>query len=179
MVYGLNLDSSFAWCYKFSFFGASLTSLGLLFSCHMFSFSVLYRVVMHNCCWDQPKPIHMHWKIHGRLIPSSRPHEDGSCVDLGVPFLWERGTQFPCRPWHASGRDRHDLVWECIVETWRQRAPGLQHTEWENSEAWGTVIAIRARSEGLKWDTQRHPVLVEHWSTWFYFLILFSREMFL
>jgi hypothetical protein len=120
----------------------------------MFSFSVLYRVVVHNCRWDESKPIHMHRKIHSRLVPSPRPHEDSSGVDLGVPFLWERGAQLPCRPWHASGCDRHDLVRERVVEIWRQRAAGLPHTEREESEAWGAVIAVRARSKGLN-DTHK------------------------
>ena len=147
----------FLWCC------VGLTNLGktFWFPCHMFDFSVLHCVVMHNCCWHQPKPIHMHWKIHSRLIPSSRPHEDDSRVDLGVPFLWQRGPQFPCRPWHASGCHRHDLVWERVVETWRERAPGLLNTKWENSEARDTVLAVWAWSESLKWEQQSHPVLLD------------------
>lgn len=154
VVYDLNHNSLCCWLDQHG------QDILIFLSC--LNFLVLHRVVMHNCCWDQPKSIHMHRKIHSCLIPSSRPHEDDSRVDLGLPFLWERGSQFPCRPWHASGCDRHDLVWERIVETWRERAPGLLNTKRENSEARDTVRTVRAWSEGLKWEQRSHRAHLEH-----------------
>ena len=87
---------------------------------------VLHSTVVRDCNWNQPEPVHMHWKVHSRLISSSGPHEDDPCAHPGVHPLRKRRPERSCRIWYDPGHCGYDLVQSCVLEAWRQRMPRLQ-----------------------------------------------------
>lgn len=51
-------------------------------------FAAVYNPVMHNSDWNQPKPVHLHWEIHGGIISSPGTHENDLGTDNGLLLLW-------------------------------------------------------------------------------------------
>lgn len=78
--------------------------------------------VMHYSSWDQPQPIYLYWQIHCCLFPSTRPHEDNTCSNNGILFLWEGRSQ--CSRGSRDGYSCvwNDMVWECLIKAWWKRA---------------------------------------------------------
>jgi hypothetical protein len=50
--------------------------------------AAVYNPVVHNSDWNQPKPVHLHRKIHSCIVPSAGTHEDDPGADNGLLLLW-------------------------------------------------------------------------------------------
>ncbi|PSS19518.1 UDP-galactose transporter like [Actinidia chinensis var. chinensis] len=87
----------------------------ILNSIHILFFAGVYSPFMHHCSRDQPQPVHMHWKIHSRVLPSSRSYEDNTRLNPGFYILWEGGSKSTSGPRHGHSCDRNGLVRQCIV----------------------------------------------------------------
>ncbi|XP_039158087.1 UDP-rhamnose/UDP-galactose transporter 5 isoform X2 [Eucalyptus grandis] len=80
---------------------------------------ILDRLLYHSSGY-QPQSVHLHRQVHSRVFPSDWSHEDHTCPDLRIRFLWERGSQYASSIGHVCCRDRDDLVWQRLLQTWRK-----------------------------------------------------------
>ncbi|XP_040950324.1 UDP-rhamnose/UDP-galactose transporter 6 isoform X2 [Gossypium hirsutum] len=109
-TYNYNLVSLVQFC---SFQFGSAASFAAACSCY-FPQDV-HNSFMYYSSRNKPQPVHLHRQIYCSVLSSTRAYEDNPCVDHGILFLWERGSQPACGSRHDHSCGRNDLVWKRFI----------------------------------------------------------------
>lgn len=84
----------------------------------MLAFADFHNPVMHYRSWNQPQPIYLHWKIYCCIFSSTWPHENNTCFNNGILFLWEGRSQSSCSCRDDNSCGWNDVVWQCLIKAW-------------------------------------------------------------
>ena len=83
----------------------------------------IHSSIMQHCCWYEPEPIYLHWKIYSSFIPSTGAYEDNTSFSNGVLLFWEGGSEYASDFGDDNSCSWNDLLWKCVIKAWWQGAP--------------------------------------------------------